>query len=248
MSKELKNLQKLVQKKYRIESDLFFIEGKKIFQELLNEKIPIENVIVTSEFYNENKTLFKKIKPKTLKNNEFEKLSSQQTPQGIIAYVKKDYVLKNKANESNILFFNKISDPGNLGTIIRIADWFGFKEVVISEDSVELFNPKVVQATMGSIFHLKFLINVKSIEFIKEFKHNGYNIILADLDGSNLYQERFEKDKNIIIFSNEANGPEKEIVKLADKVITIPKFGKAESLNVAVSTGIILSHFVNNKR
>jgi len=248
MSKELKNLQKLVQKKYRIESDLFFIEGKKIFQELLNEKIPIENVIVTSEFYNENKTLFKNIEPKTLKNNEFEKLSLLQTPQGIIAYVKKDYVLKNKANESNILFLNKISDPGNLGTIIRIADWFGFKEVVISEDSVELFNPKVVQATMGSIFHLKFLINVKSIEFIKEFKHNGYNIILADLDGSNLYQERFEKDKNIIIFSNEANGPEKEIVKLADKVITIPKFGKAESLNVAVSTGIILSHFVNNKR
>ncbi|HRT99278.1 MAG TPA: RNA methyltransferase [Ignavibacteriales bacterium] len=248
MSKELKNLQKLVQKKYRIESDLFFIEGKKIFQELLNEKIPIENVFVTSEFYNENKTLFKNIEPKTLKNNEFEKLSLLQTPQGIIAYVKKDYVLKNKANESNILFFNKISDPGNLGTIIRIADWFGFKEVVISEDSVELFNPKVVQATMGSIFHLKFLINVKSIEFIKEFKHNGYNIILADLDGSNLYQERFEKDKNIIIFSNEANGPEKEIVKLADKVITIPKFGKAESLNVAVSTGIILSHFVNNKR
>ncbi|HOM66315.1 MAG TPA: RNA methyltransferase [Ignavibacteriales bacterium] len=248
MSKELKNLQKLVQKKYRIESDLFFIEGKKIFQELLNEKIPIENVFVTSEFYNENKTLFKNIEPKTLKNNEFEKLSLLQTPQGIIAYVKKDYVLKNKANESNILFLNKISDPGNLGTIIRIADWFGFKEVVISEDSVELFNPKVVQATMGSIFHLKFLINVKSIEFIKEFKHNGYNIILADLDGSNLYQERFEKDKNIIIFSNEANGPEKEIVKLADKVITIPKFGKAESLNVAVSTGIILSHFVNNKR
>lgn len=241
----IKFLQKLLNKKYRQESDLFFIEGRKIFLELIKENIPYEHIFATNEFCSKNSDLAIKYKPTIINNTTFNKLSALETPPGLIAYIKKEYILSNVVNDNNLLMINKISDPGNLGTIIRIADWFGFKEIIISKECVELFNPKVVQASMGSIFHIKFIIDVNSLEIIKQLKQKGYQILVADLQGENIYKTNLTNKKNIFVFSNEANGPEKQILSLADKILTIPSFGKAESLNVAVSTGIILSHFIN---
>jgi TrmH family RNA methyltransferase len=249
MNKILKDLQKLTQKKYRLQNNLFFIEGKKNFQECIKSNINFKYIVVTNEFYEQNRKILNKLDNLFIvEDNDFKKLSVLETPQGIITYIEKNTVLINDISENNIIFINEISDPGNLGTIIRIADWFGFKEMIISKNSVELFNPKVIQASMGSIFHNKFLINVDPISYIEKLKKLNYEIILADLNGENIYKTNYSKNKNIFVLSNEANGPSDEIIKLSDKIVTIPKFGDAESLNVAVSCGIILSDFKSKQQ
>ena len=139
-----------------------------------------------------------------------------------------------------IIILDKVSDPGNLGTIIRTADWFGVQNIILSEDSVDLYSPKVVRSTMGSIFHVKTIESTNIVQSIAGLKKKGYNIVALDIKGDSV--ANFESiPKTAYIFGSESHGIRNTLLDLADKKITISGAGKAESLNVAVSAGILMS-------
>ena len=139
-----------------------------------------------------------------------------------------------------IVALENISDPGNLGTIIRNCDWFGVNNILLSKECAEIYNQKVIRASMGSLFHLSIIEENDLINSLKDLKTKNYDIVTADLDGENLY--KFKRGKDIaIVFCNEANGPSKELLKISNRKITIPQKGKAESLNVASASAVILS-------
>ncbi|MBK6914135.1 MAG: RNA methyltransferase [Ignavibacteriales bacterium] len=154
-------------------------------------------------------------------------------------------MLNEKFNNENILLYlENISEPGNLGTLLRTADWFGVKSVLISKNSVELFNPKVIRASMGSIFHLKIFTEVELTQFIY-LKSNQYSFLCADLEGKNIFNYH-KSGRCILSMANESCGPSQELLKLSDEVITVPKLGEAESLNVASAAAVILSQLTTN--
>jgi len=246
---ELKYYSSLSQKKFR-ESELkFIVEGLKNVEEGLDSHYDCEIVLTTFEFAELHKNFLsdvkrKKIRIEILRSQDFIRISETKSPQGIAAvfrYAKlKFYPDK---TESNVLvYLDNISDPGNLGTIIRTCDWFGINEILISKFSVDYLNPKAIRASMGSIFHLYIFEEVEPA-LLDDLKLNNYRIICSDLDGKNIYDYKFP-DKIVLVFSNEATGPSEVVKTIADDVITIPKYGNAESLNVAIASAIILSKCV----
>jgi TrmH family RNA methyltransferase len=246
---ELKYYSSLSQKKFR-ESELkFIVEGLKNVEEGLNSHYDCEIVLTTFEFAELHKNFLsdvkrKKIRIEILRSQDFIRISETKSPQGIAAvfrYAKlKFYPDK---TESNVLvYLDNISDPGNLGTIIRTCDWFGINEILISKFSVDYLNPKAIRASMGSIFHLYIFEEVEPA-LLDDLKLNNYKIICSDLDGKNIFDYKFPA-KTVLVFSNEATGPSEVVKIIADDVITIPKYGNAESLNVAIASGIILSKSV----
>ena len=170
---------------------------------------------------------------------DVEKISTMKTPQDIIALVKmpewpvlSENVLQNKFS----IVLDGIQDPGNMGTIIRTADWFGIKHIICSDDTVDVYNPKVVQATMGSIAHVN--VYYTGLEaFLAKIKLPVFGALL---EGENIYKTNFGSE-GLVIMGNEGNGLRPEIQKLVSKSITIPRIGKAESLNVAIATALFCS-------
>ena len=243
---ELKYYSSLLVKKFRGEENKFIVEGKKIIEEALQSKFKCELIFVTKEFAKKEKrylnTIPNEIRIEELNNAEFKKLKSTVSPQGIAAVFSKaiksikDIV---EAKKNPLVCLDNISDPGNLGTILRNCDWFGFQDILLTENCTELFSPKTIRASMGSVFHLNIREDI-SLTDITNLKKKGYKIFCADLNGENLYSINFENN-SILVFSNEANGPSPEILNLSDKKITIPSYGKAESLNVASASAVILS-------
>ena len=171
--------------------------------------------------------------------DELEKLSQLKTPNQVVAVVKKFDVEKDIAVKGKIsLVLDSIRDPGNLGTIIRIADWFGVSQIICSADCADVYNPKVVQSTMGSVARVKiFYTDLK--EWLKQQTETP--IYAAMLEGQDVTKMNGLKE-GLIIIGNESRGIDEEIAALADEKITIPKKGEAESLNAAVAVGIVLSH------
>ncbi|MDA0987162.1 MAG: RNA methyltransferase [Bacteroidetes bacterium] len=249
-------LRSLSLKKYREEQNLFIVEGWNSISEIMNSKIEIE-ILVSTE--NQNQDILKKAKQLTKSyfyatENEINKISNTKTSQGILAAVKPidksaDFIFNQSKKNKIIVALDSISDPGNLGSIIRTCDWYGIDALFISKNSVELYNPKVVQATMGSLFHLLISCNIDLNNKIDEAKKNGFTIIGTDVHGKNiLSKELFNPQKKyLIVFGNEAHGIDKSLKNKIDKYITIPKFGKAESLNISVSVGVILSSLKINE-
>jgi len=142
-------------------------------------------------------------------------------------------------NRDNNIYHEDISDPGNLGTILRNSDWFGIKNIFLSAESAEIFNPKVIRASMGSIFHINIYENV-SVDDILMLKNSGYNFICSDLKGDSVFN--FIKPERLVLFlANESNGPSEKLLSYIDQVINIPGIGKAESLNVSSASAILLS-------
>lgn len=244
--KELKYYSSLLVKKFRAEENKFLVEGLKIVEEGLSSKFDCEVVFATADFMESFPNLIQSIKVKTkkvvqLKSIEFQKISDTRSPQGIAAVFRKSVPSKNisELNDNIVVLLDNISDPGNLGTIIRTCDWFGINTVLISNQSVEYLNPKVIRASMGSIFHLSIYDDVSKNDLMK-LNQEGYKIISSDLDGKNVFEFKPDK-KSIITFSNESSGPSELIKNIADLKVTIPKKGKAESLNVSSAAAIILS-------
>ncbi len=237
-------------KKFRDSENKFIAEGKKNIDEGLKSKFILENIFVTAEFEKENKNflddlLSKKINSSVLTEHELKKLTDTKTPQGVAAvFIKTKITDLKKLSSNNVVCLDNISDPGNVGTIIRNCDWFGIKEIILSEGCADIYNPKTLRASMGSIFHATIFENISLQTKIKSLKKNGYEVCCSDLSGENIFDFTFP-EKKIIIFSNEANGPSRELLEIADAKITIPKYGKAESLNVASASAIILSQIVN---
>ena len=232
--KDIKFINNLKQKKFRYLNNCFVVEGKKSIKEFIDSYYKI------IKLYSVDSSFFKNI------SNQFEidyqllkRISFLNNPDDHIAIFQ---FKKTKPIEKNnlIIALESIRDPGNLGTIIRTCEWFGIKDLVCSLDSVDCYNQKVIQSAMGSISRVNITyLNLK--DYLKSFNSV---IIGTSLSGKNLYNSNIKTNNGILIFGNEANGISKELLKLTDFNLTIPRFNEndfPESLNIASSLGIILS-------
>ena len=234
--KEIKDIQSLSHKKFRDELKLFIAEGPKIVGELI-ELIPqqIERIYAVKEWIESNNSLTRS-NVVEVNSIELQRLSQLQTPNQVIAVIKK-LPSKRPDASSFTLYLDTIQDPGNFGTIVRTADWFGIKNIICTPGCADVYNPKVVQSTMASIARVNVYYDEKE-EWLKE---QAMPVLAATLHGKPLY-DRSKMKEGILIIGNESKGVRKEILQYATDQITIPKKGGAESLNAAVAAGIILSH------
>lgn len=171
-------------------------------------------------------------------DKQLEQISSLKTPNKVLAVVRQ-FTHELPSEKEFCLALDGVQDPGNFGTILRIADWFGVRHIIYSQDTVEVYNPKVVQASMGAIFRIKtHQVDLK--KYLSNYKGKIYGALL---EGENVYQANLQKD-GILLMGNEGNGISKDLIPLITDKISIPRLGEAESLNVAVATGILVSEFV----
>jgi len=237
LSKSQINLLKSLQhKKFRREHGFFLAEGHKSIAEFVNSAYSIEAVYHTSAFDSKVLKLSQKINLCEISVTDLEKISSLKSPQEAIAQIRIPEwpVLKHQDLKGRFsLVLDGIQDPGNMGTIIRIADWFGIVHIICSADTVDIYNSKVVQASMGSLARVKVHYTNLS-EFLTQIKLPVYGALL---DGENIYETDFGTE-GLLLMGNEGNGIRPEIEKLITKAVTIPRIGKAESLNVAIATSL----------
>lgn len=228
-------------KKTRQTEQLFIVEGNKMVTELCASSFEIDSIVATNDFIN-SLSKIPDCKIIETNNESISKISLLQSPQQAWALVKypKPAILNN-TNSSLIIALDSIQDPGNLGTILRIADWFGITQIWCSEDCVDVYNPKVVQASMGAIFRVPIiytnLINAISQSILPSFS--------ANLIGENIYTTQLPK-AGIIVMGNEGNGISDEVLSITSNKLHIPNFNagpSSESLNVGVATAIICSEF-----
>ena len=239
---QIKLINSLQQKKYRNLNGLFIVEGKKSVNEFLQSNFELDSLFVLED--QEIKTKNKKIDKIVITSNELKKISALKNPNQFLGVFK---IPKNTevVDYGLILALDDIKDPGNLGTIIRLCDWFGVKQLVCSLETVDCYNPKVVQASMGSLTRVN-IIYTDLKEYISKTELPIYATLL---EGNNVYKSKLPKDA-IIIMGNEANGISDTISLLSTNKITIPNFSKTkqtESLNVAMATSIVLSEFKRDK-
>ncbi|MFB3390153.1 TrmH family RNA methyltransferase [Flavobacterium sp. LAR06] len=236
---QIKLITGLHQKKQRFANQLFFAEGVKVIQELLESNFELEHLYTT---LNDFETV-QSSKRTLINEQELKKISALATPNSCLAVFK--IPAENKIIDSGLIIaLDDIRDPGNLGTILRLCDWFGIKQIICSKETVDIYNPKVVQATMGSIAR----VNVNYIDLKTFITQTKLPVFGTFMDGDNIYQSNLPQS-GIIIMGNEANGISAEIEKIVTSRISIPRFGelqKTESLNVATATAIILSEFKRN--
>ncbi|MBU2492331.1 MAG: RNA methyltransferase [Bacteroidetes bacterium] len=243
---EIRYYSSLLQKKNRVIENKFIAEGKKLVSEAIESGYNNELVICTNLFKENNKKFlssgfFDNRRIEVINNHDFEKLCETKTPQGIAGvFLIKEIKDAGEISTPIAAALENISDPGNMGAVLRNCDWFGIKNIIISGGCAEVYSPKVLRASMGSIFHLNIYEAGGFINYLINLQLKKYSIITADLKGENLY--KFEKrKKNVIVFCNEANGPTRELIEISDSLINIPRKGKAESLNVASASAVILS-------
>jgi len=240
----VKYIQSLRHKKLREEAVCFIAEGPKVVKEFLTEgAFACEMICGLERWYLTNTLLTAPVaeeKIYVVDESELEKISSLQTPNQVVAVFRNKTSLEVIPGNKITILLDDIRDPGNLGTIIRIADWFNIQNVVCSLSCVDCYNPKVVQASMGSLARVNILYT-SPIEFIAD--HKEIALYAATLDGNPL--SSFQKIKEgFLLIGNEASGIQEQLLEIALHKITIPKYGKADSLNAAVAAGIILSHLI----
>jgi len=233
---QIKLITSLQQKKYRSIEKLFFAEGVKVIQELVQSNFELEHLFTTQNDFDEIPTSRKTI----VSDTDLKKISALTTANTCLAVFK---IPKSKAvvQKGLIVALDAIRDPGNLGTIIRLCDWFGVENLVCSTTTVDVYNPKVIQATMGSIAR----VNVSYVDLNEFIKTAKIPVFGTFMEGVTIYKEKLLKE-GIIILGNEANGISDAIEKNCTHRLTIPRFGEVmqtESLNVATATAIILSEF-----
>ncbi|AQS94084.1 RNA methyltransferase [Polaribacter sp. BM10] len=236
---QLKLITSLSQKKYRQKHNLFIAEGIKVVNELLKSSFEVATLFCTND-YETNLTEDKIVR---IDETDLKKISSLKSPNKVLGLFKIPKL--NSINASGLIVaLDAINDPGNLGTIIRLCDWYGVTQLICSTDTVDCFNQKVVQASMGSL--TRIAINYVNLEaYLNETHLPTY---IADMDGDNVYKTQLPEE-GILIMGNEANGVSNQIKKLISNKISIPRFGEVqetESLNVATATAILLSEFKRN--
>jgi len=236
---QIKLITSLQQKKYRITHQLFFAEGVKVIQELLDSNFELEHLYTTQYDFEEVSGAKKSL----IHENDLKKISALTTPNSCLAVFKIPEE-REIATSGLIIALDDIRDPGNLGTILRLCDWFGVEQVVCSRETVDIYNPKVVQATMGSITR----VNVAYLDLCDYITQTDLSVFGTFMDGENIYKSNLPQE-GIIVMGNEANGISEAVEELIKKRIAIPRFGdlqKTESLNVATATAIVLSEFKRN--
>ncbi len=237
-------IKSLQHKKDRILHGLFLVEGYKSVIEFINSAYQIQAVYFTASFDPKVLKLSQKINLCEISVTDMEKISSLKTPQEILALVKIPAwpPLDNaKLRQKFSLVLDGIQDPGNMGTIIRTADWFGIKNIICADDTVDVYNPKVVQASMGSLSR----INIYYGDIAAILLQLNLPVFGAMLNGESIYRANFGTE-GLIVMGNEGNGLRPAIAQLINKAITIPRTGAAESLNVAIATALFCSEISRN--
>ena len=274
----VKQIRKLKEKKYRDETGCFMVEGIKLVEEALQEKVKIQTIVICEECMQDG-SLSQSLLYEIAKQNclyvsakVFDILTDVTNPQGILAVVYKmgeeekteskqvaelfergeKAEIENKQRESPkkqeemIVALDGIQDPGNLGTILRTLDSAGMHQILLSKDTVDPYNPKVVRSTMGAIYRVQIKQVENLVEELKKYQKQGHEVMVTSLQAEkNIYQVDYHK--KIVVIGNEANGVSKEIEVLADEKIKIPMLGKAESLNAAVATSIIVYEYIRRE-
>ena len=237
---QAKLIKSLHDKKHRNELGLFLVEGGKNVLELFNSDWSIDYLLCTAEFFDKNRNLIKNknVGYDVVEQIEIEKAGTLESNNSALAIVKqKENKLEVDKNEI-VIALDEIKDPGNLGTIIRIADWYGIKKIIVSENTVDFYNPKVISATKGSFLR----VNIFYTNLIETLPKIGLPIFGAFMTGESVHLFNFPKS-GILLMGNESNGISKDLEKIITKKITIPSFGKAESLNVAIATAVIMDNW-----
>ena len=237
---DIKYIQSLAHKKFRDEERLFIVEGVKMVEELISSASDnIDRVFATKNWVERQlpNTVVNKLTV-VIEEHELAKISQHKTPNEVLALVKFPK-FQNEYNTDNklTLVLDQIQDPGNLGTIIRTCDWFGINQIVCSLDTVDNYNPKVIQSAMGSILHVEVIYRSLPI-FLSTVQ--DIPIYAAVLNGKSIHDIAIAKP-SLLLIGNESNGISKEVLAFATEKITIPKLGQAESLNAAIASGIIIS-------
>ena len=236
---QIKLITSLQQKKYRKQHQLFFAEGIKVIEELLVSKFELQAIYTTELLDFDVAT----DKIHTINTNELKKISALTTPNTCLAVFK--IPIEKKLEENGLIVaLDNVRDPGNLGTIIRLCDWFGITQLICSTETVDIYNPKVIQATMGSIGRVAVFYQ----DLAAFLKKTQLPVFGTFMEGENVYQKSLPQN-GILVMGNEANGISESVSKSITQKLTIPRFGKlqqTESLNVATATAILLSEFKRN--
>lgn len=248
----IKKLVSLKQKKSRQKYKLFLVEGIRFIDEI-PDNWEVEQYVVSESFEKKYLDKIKQLKSKskvyTVKDSVFKSISDTDTPQGIIATcIQKNFNMSDVICDNAFLIIaDNLQDPGNLGTIIRTADAAGATGVLLSQNTVDLYNPKTLRATMGSIFHIPIIQNIDISETILDLKSNNITVIASSLKATTTpYLVNLKKSVAVIV-GNEANGVDENILNKADVLVKLPLVGRAESLNVSVASGILLYEIVRQR-
>jgi len=244
-NKKLKRLISLKQKKVRLQENLFLIEGLKSVGEAVTESAKIDTILISDSFFNKNSDYCKILEEKSLplyitSDNNFSKCSGSKTPQGIIASISKpEYLLQTiVAKKKPIVILDAINDPGNIGTIIRAADAFGFGGVLLLPGCADVYSPKTVQSTMGSILRIDS-VEIETCD-LDNIKNSGYSIYGMVLDGTDISDETFNNSIPAVVIGSESHGLNEKTLEKCNKLLRINMTGTAESLNAAVASGIVM--------
>lgn len=240
---ELKKISSLQQRKFREEYGLFVVEGVKMVNELLQSDWEVQTICSTADWVVPEGAASRGFDHYTVNQKELERMSSMRNPDRVLAVVKQpqSQTIPDEWPKGLVLALDDVRDPGNLGTILRSAEWFGVALVVLSGQSVERWNRKVVQASMGSVLRVP-VITTSLTEAVKSYKEQGGEVIGAVLDGDPLGAGSLPTD-GMLVMGSESHGLSDEVSELLTKRVRIPSFGQAESLNVAMATGILLYEY-----
>lgn len=233
----IKFIKSLQLKKYRKQEQCFVVEGGKSVLELFNSDFKVNQLLVTSEFLGKNNSALMGFKGDMLevKPAELAEAGEYSTNDAALAVVHMKPNMEQKLGKSEFaLLLDDIRDPGNLGTIMRVADWYGINKIVASEETADVYNSKVVQSSMGSFTR----VNIFYTDLSQYLSKNTVPVFGAFLDGDNVHELNFGLG-GLIVIGNEANGISDAVEKFVTKRITIPRFGHAESLNAAIATAVI---------
>ena len=246
---QIKYIRSLQNKKIRHTHFVYVIEGEKIVAEYIHSDYPLNNIYAAEDWLDENAALLKKknIPAAKVSQRELEQISSLATPNKVLALAKMQPTpapaeMKSILSKGFHLALDNIQDPGNLGTIIRTADWFGAATVFCSNDCVDAYNPKVAQAAMGSLARVKIIYTDLPVILT----NSPLPVYAATLNGENLFSEKLPGSA-IVLIGNESSGLSEKLIQFAAKTISIPRFGKAESLNAAVAAAVIMAAFRNGQ-
>ena len=247
--KRLAQLQK--KSKARNEEKVFIVEGLRMFVEVPEERV--EKVYVSESFYNKKKQELnlQDYSYEILSDNVFQHVSDTMTPQGIMCVVKqKQYNIEELLQIENphFMVLDNLQDPGNLGTIVRTAEGAGVHAVFLSKESVDIFNPKTIRSTMGSIYRMPVIYVEDLLTLLDTFKEKGIKSYAAHLAGKNSYDQECYKDGTAILIGNEGNGLRDEVSQKADILVQIPMQGQVESLNAAIAASILMFEVARQRR
>jgi len=240
---QIKDVMNLIKKSgVRKERGLFVIEGIRMFVEIPKDRIV--KIYASESFAYDNKEMLCDYRYEIVADNVFKTMSDTKTPQGILAVVKMlEYDIEDLFKKDKVpmlVVLENIQDPGNLGTIIRTAEGAGATGIIMSDKTVDIYNPKTIRSTMGSLFRMPFVYSEDVVAAIRSLKQQNIKVFAAHLEGRNYYYEEDMKVPMAVLIGNEGNGLTEELSKEADVRIKIPMEGKLESLNAAVSTAVIL--------